>query len=157
MPANLGAVALHLESQHIRVLVARDVEEALECASFSLLDVILLDIQMFDCHGFKTYRRLKTESRTALSATEDIVDGSSVGGVDYAELPEIMACIRTDLTMRDMPRRSDNGPGFDPDLAWPGCSYGRQGMGERARSMGMELRIRSAPGTGTTISITTSR
>ena len=122
--------ALHLESQHIRVLVARDVEEALECAPFSPPDVTLLDIQMFVFHWLKICRQLKAESRTALSATEDIVEGFSAGGVDHAEPPEVMARIRTDLTMRDTHRCNDNSPGFDPELApgllllWP-TGHGR--------------------------------
>ena len=118
MSANLGVVALYIESQHSRVLVARDVEEALECAFSSLPDVTLLDIQMFVFHGFKTCRRLEAKSRAALSAPEDIVQGFSAGGVDYAEPPEVMARIRTDLTMREMHRRSDKGPAPIPN--WHG-------------------------------------
>ena len=49
----------------------------------------------------------------------------------------------------------DNGGGFDPG-AWPanGAHFGLLGMRERAAKLRGELRIESAPGAGTTISLT---
>jgi NarL family two-component system sensor histidine kinase YdfH len=48
----------------------------------------------------------------------------------------------------------DDGAGFEPDRAAgrPG-SYGLRGMRERARAIGGELEVRSAPGKGTTIGL----
>lgn len=47
----------------------------------------------------------------------------------------------------------DNGRGFDMEHILPERSFGLLGMIERARSLGTNLRIRSAPDDGTTISI----
>ncbi|HYS68387.1 MAG TPA: response regulator [Paraburkholderia sp.] len=48
---------------------------------------------------------------------------------------------------------SDDGCGFDPEKAHTGYSYGLLGMQERARLIGGEITIDSAPGMGTAISI----
>lgn len=48
---------------------------------------------------------------------------------------------------------SDDGCGFDPDMARTGYSYGLLGMQERARLIGGAMTIDSAPGMGTAISI----
>jgi signal transduction histidine kinase len=48
---------------------------------------------------------------------------------------------------------SDNGYGFDPVAATNGYSYGLLSMSERARLIGASLRIDSAPGTGTVVSV----
>jgi PAS domain S-box-containing protein len=50
-------------------------------------------------------------------------------------------------------RVSDDGQGFDLELAQSGYSYGLLGMGERARLIGGTLQIDSAPGAGTMVSI----
>jgi PAS domain S-box-containing protein len=48
---------------------------------------------------------------------------------------------------------SDDGCGFDQEVARKGYSYGVLGMSERARLIGASLLIDSAPGTGTSVSI----
>jgi signal transduction histidine kinase len=48
-------------------------------------------------------------------------------------------------------RVSDDGSGFDP--AARGSGLGLIGMAERARLVGGELDVRSAPGSGTTITL----
>lgn len=100
--------------------------------------------------------------RVLLSARRDPAGHSgeafSASRVDYAELPEVLACIHGPTDDRDVRRRSDNGPGFDADLAWRSCSYGRRAcMGEPARPKDMVLWVRNAPGAGKIISITNSR
>ncbi|MDN7183989.1 response regulator [Caballeronia sp. SEWSISQ10-4 2] len=50
-------------------------------------------------------------------------------------------------------RVSDDGQGFDMELAQDGYSYGLLGMSERARLIGGTLQIDSAPGAGTMVSI----
>ena len=46
----------------------------------------------------------------------------------------------------------DDGCGFDPEqVSGQLGSYGLQGLKERARHIGGELRVRSAPGEGTTV------
>jgi len=48
----------------------------------------------------------------------------------------------------------DDGKGFDPDLPYP-AHLGLQSMRERAANVGSHLTIRSAPGQGTTVRVTT--
>jgi len=48
----------------------------------------------------------------------------------------------------------DNGQGFDTDGGIPNGHYGLLGLRERARLAGGALTIESAPGTGTTLSMT---
>lgn len=52
---------------------------------------------------------------------------------------------------------SDNGRGFNLGVSRRGYSYGLVGMSERARLLGATFGIRSAPGAGTTISISIPR
>jgi signal transduction histidine kinase len=50
----------------------------------------------------------------------------------------------------------DNGKGFEPAAASPtvaGDGFGLMGMTERARMMGGDLTVESAPGKGTTVTI----
>ncbi|WP_114811115.1 response regulator [Paraburkholderia kururiensis] len=65
---------------------------------------------------------------------------------------------RVDVTLDSTPegfalRIGDDGCGFDTDAAGKGYSYGLLGMQERARLIGAALRIDSAPGTGTVVSM----
>ena len=48
---------------------------------------------------------------------------------------------------------NDDGCGFEPETARSGYSYGLLSMSERARLIGASLRIDSAPGAGTTVSV----
>jgi signal transduction histidine kinase len=48
---------------------------------------------------------------------------------------------------------NDDGCGFEPETARNGYSYGLLSMSERARLIGASLRIDSAPGAGTTVSV----
>jgi signal transduction histidine kinase len=45
----------------------------------------------------------------------------------------------------------DDGCGFDPDKHYPG--FGLQGMAERAKNMGGQLRVQSSKGSGTSLSV----
>jgi PAS domain S-box-containing protein len=114
-PLNLGLVVDSLSDQGFRVFVAVDGTEALERAKYSQPDLILLDVKMPGIDGFETCRRLKLSEQTrsipvifmtALSDTEDLVEGFSAGGVDYVTKPvriaEMMARIGTHLALRAM-------------------------------------------------------
>ncbi|OYW05104.1 MAG: hypothetical protein B7X11_02220, partial [Acidobacteria bacterium 37-65-4] len=48
----------------------------------------------------------------------------------------------------------DDGPGFAPPTGAAGNSHGLLGMRERAKARGWDLGITSAPGLGTTVSVT---
>ncbi|WP_043284235.1 hybrid sensor histidine kinase/response regulator [Paraburkholderia oxyphila] len=114
-PANLGVVVDGLVDRGFSVLVALDGAEALERARFSQPDLILLDVRMPGIDGFETCRRLKMQEQTrdisvifmtALTDTDDMLEGFSAGGVDYLTKPvqiaEMMARIDTHLTLRTM-------------------------------------------------------
>jgi PAS domain S-box-containing protein len=117
-PANLGVVVDSLEARGIRVLVALDGAEALERASFSQPDLILLDVKMPGIDGFETCRRLKRDERTrdiavifmtSLTGDDDRVEGFSAGGVDYVTKPlrvdEMLARVGVHLELRAMHKR----------------------------------------------------
>jgi len=115
--ANLQLIAGQLEARGYVVLVARSGPEAIERAELARPDLILLDVVMPGMDGFETCRRLKQGSATrdipvifmtALSATDDKVQGFQVGAVDYVTKPlnaeEVVARVRTHLTL-DLLRR----------------------------------------------------
>ncbi len=95
--ANLYALRLILESKGYRCIEATNGEQAIEAASESNPDVILLDIQMPDMDGYDVCRRLKAASRTAhipivfLTARYrdhgEIARGLEVGAYDYVTKP----------------------------------------------------------------------
>jgi signal transduction histidine kinase len=49
---------------------------------------------------------------------------------------------------------SDNGTGFDPEVAKAGKSLGLVGMQERALLLNGDFKIEGVPGTGTTVTLT---
>ena len=115
---NLQVLLEAMDNARFRVLVAPDGESALEQLSYSIPDVILLDVMMSGIDGFETCRRLKAEEftrdipvifMTALSNTDDIVRGFELGGVDYIAKPirieEVLARIETHATIQRLRRR----------------------------------------------------
>jgi CheY-like chemotaxis protein len=60
MPANLGVLVDPLEGMGHRVPVAQDGEEALERASFTSPDLILLDVVMHGIGGFEARGELRS-------------------------------------------------------------------------------------------------
>ncbi|NLP64830.1 hybrid sensor histidine kinase/response regulator [Paraburkholderia sacchari] len=110
--ANLGLVVDFLESNDLRVSIARDGEEALSRADLVRPDLILLDVMMPGLDGFEVCRRLKENPRTSavpvifmtsLSQTEDKTAGFQVGAVDYVTKPlqmaELLARVKTHLNL----------------------------------------------------------
>ncbi|KYF88776.1 hypothetical protein BE17_38275 [Sorangium cellulosum] len=113
-PANLGVLVDHLERIGHQILIAQDGEEALERASLTRPDLILLDVLMPDMDGFETCRRLKAAEgtrdipvffMTCLTDATDKLVGFTAGGVDYItkpfEIGEVIARITTHLSLRD--------------------------------------------------------
>ena len=91
VPANIDVLVQALDSEGYNVLVASDGEMALDVASYSRPDVILLDVMMPGIDGYETCRRLKGEETLAavpvifLTARDDlggIVEGFAAGGLD---------------------------------------------------------------------------
>ncbi|MEG4504772.1 EAL domain-containing protein [Microcoleus sp. F6_B4] len=115
VPANLGILADFLSEASFEVLVAQDGESAIQKVNYVIPDLILLDIMMPGIDGFETYKRLKENPLysqipvifiTALSETDNVVKGLSLGAVDYIIKPfqkeEVLARIKTHLDLRHL-------------------------------------------------------
>ncbi|HSW05476.1 sensor histidine kinase [Aquabacterium sp.] len=110
--ANLQVITGQLEARGYVVLVARSGQEAIERVAFAHPDLILLDVVMPGMDGFETCRRLKQNEAscdipvifmTALTATDDKIEGFRVGAVDYVTKPlnteEVVARVTTHLAL----------------------------------------------------------
>ena len=93
---NLAFLTDALSAAGYRVLVAMDGQEALDRLALTRPDLILLDALMPVLDGFETCRRLKATPAyesipvifmTALGEPEQIVQGLSLGAVDYVTKP----------------------------------------------------------------------
>ena len=115
VPANLGILADFLSEASFEVLVAQDGESAIQKINYVIPDLILFDIMMPGIDGFETYKRLKENPLwsqipvifiTALSETDNVVKGLSLGAVDYIIKPfqkeEVLARIKTHLDLRHL-------------------------------------------------------
>ncbi|MDZ8049880.1 MAG: EAL domain-containing protein [Aulosira sp. ZfuVER01] len=115
IPANLAILASFLSEANFEVLVAQDGENAIQKINYVTPDLILLDIMMPGMDGFETYEKLKENFLfrqipvifiTALSETNYIVKGLSLGAVDYITKPfqkeEVIARIKTHLKLRHL-------------------------------------------------------
>ena len=96
VPMNLEIITAQLERHGYVALVARSGQEAVERAESAHPDLILLDVVMPGIDGFETCRRLKQREATrdipvifmtALTATDDKIEGFRVGAVDYVTKP----------------------------------------------------------------------
>jgi sigma-B regulation protein RsbU (phosphoserine phosphatase) len=114
----LKVLSKTLEGRGYELLTARSGEEALEVASASPPDLVLLDITMPGIDGFETCRRFKASERlreaavifmSSLDETADKVRGLELGAVDYITKPfqaaEVIARVNTHLTIRRLNRQ----------------------------------------------------
>lgn len=114
-PANLEVVTETLASHGYNVATAISGERALRRLQKYTPDLILLDVQMPGIDGFETCHRIKECSEwaiipiiflTALSDTDSIVKGFSLGAVDYLSKPfqeaELLARVNTHLQLHQM-------------------------------------------------------
>jgi DNA-binding response OmpR family regulator len=117
-PLTIQTLIEYLKKLELKTLVARSGEEAFRQIESDKPDLILLDVLLPGIDGFETCRRLKSNSSnreipviflTALSETEDKVQGFEAGGVDYITKPfdfkEVAARINTRLTIQRLQRR----------------------------------------------------
>ncbi|WP_084555141.1 GGDEF domain-containing response regulator [[Phormidium ambiguum] IAM M-71] len=115
VPANLGILTDFLSEANFEVLVAQDGESAIQKLKYAIPDLILLDIMMPGIDGFETYERLKENPLysqipvifiSALSETNNLVKGLSLGAVDYIIKPfqkeEVLARIRNHIELRHL-------------------------------------------------------
>jgi PAS domain S-box-containing protein len=112
-PTNVQLLSALLSRQGYAVRVAEDGLSAIESASTSPPDLILLDVMLPGMSGFEVCRRLKDDLRTreipvlflsALSSISDKLRGFAVGGEDYItkpfQAPEVIARVQTHLARR---------------------------------------------------------
>lgn len=114
-PANLGVLSDTLDQAGLEVWVAQSGKIALERVNYALPHLILLDVMMPEMDGFETCRQLKANPKTkdipvifmtALSDTENKVEGFRLGAVDYITKPfqqdEVLARIKLHLKLSDL-------------------------------------------------------
>lgn len=120
-PANLGVLSDTLDQAGLEVWVAQSGKIALERVNYALPHLILLDIMMPEMDGFETCRQLKANPKTkdipvifmtALSDTENKVEGFRLGAVDYITKPfqqdEVLARIKLHLKLSDLTEKLAN-------------------------------------------------
>lgn len=123
-PTNLKLLVELLESHDLTVAVAQNGVEALQRLkrkNLSKPDLILLDVKMPGMDGYETCRRIKADPElvdipviflSAASETADMVQGFSVGAVDYitkpVNLPEVIARINTHLELSGLRKELDS-------------------------------------------------
>lgn len=117
-PNNLEVLAHILTDVGYQVSVAIDGETAIEQVEYHQPELILLDIMMPGIDGFETCRRLKANPLTreipiifltALSDSNNKVNGLSIGAVDYISKPfqseEVLARINIHLKLYSLTRK----------------------------------------------------
>ena len=117
-PTNLQVLYQTLDGLGYRLLAAKSGKDALSIAERVAPDLIMLDVMMPGMDGFETCARLKGNARTrdsaviflsALTEASDKVRGLELGAVDFVNKPfqaeEVIARVRTHLTIRDLQRR----------------------------------------------------
>ena len=116
-PANLQVLMETLGGTECKRLIAKNGETALSIARKVIPELILLDIMMPGMDGFEVCRQLKSDPTTAdipviflsaLSSTQDKVQGFALGAVDYVTKPfqpeEVIARVTTHLTIHRLNR-----------------------------------------------------
>ena len=116
-PANIEVITTTLNTAGYRISTAISGERALKRLRFYRPDLILLDIRMPGIDGFETCRQIKADPQisaipiifiTALSDTDHITQGFTLGAVDYISKPfresELLARVKTHLQMQQMNR-----------------------------------------------------
>jgi diguanylate cyclase (GGDEF)-like protein len=121
-PVNLALIKRRLEWEHYEVHTAEDGGQAVEAARRLLPDLVILDVMMPVIDGLQACRLLKEDAATrdipviflsALSDTDTIVKGLSLGANDYISKPfsaqELIARVAVAVRLkreRDRLRRS---------------------------------------------------
>lgn len=113
LPINLALLSAILHEGGYRVETAENGAVALAKAETLRPDVILLDVLMPELDGFETCKRLKEQPAlrdipvlflTALSESEGVLKGFSLGAVDYVLKPfnpeELLARVGTHVALR---------------------------------------------------------
>ncbi len=117
VPQNVQVAATALREEGYNVAFATSGPEALERIPVVQPDVILLDVMMPQMDGFQVCQQLKRNASvsaipiiflTALNDSDSVVQGLSIGGVDYVTKPfntaELIARVRTHCTLYTLQR-----------------------------------------------------
>jgi cyclic di-GMP phosphodiesterase len=117
-PANLRLLTEMLAGEGFGVRAVPSGHRALKAAEQQAPDLILMDINMPDMDGYETCAKLKENPDlddipvifiSALTETADKLRAFESGGVDYVtkpfRFPEVLARVRTHLTLRQLRRR----------------------------------------------------
>lgn len=110
---NIKVLGNILKINNYKISIAMSAQEALAYLRQKLPDLILLDVNMPEMNGFEFCEQIKKEERTAnipvifltaKVATEDIITGFEVGGVDYITKPynsiELLARVEAHLELK---------------------------------------------------------
>jgi signal transduction histidine kinase len=110
---NVQFLAARLRGKGFQVSAASNGNDALRAVELKPPDLILLDVQMPDMDGFEVCRRLKSRKETspipvifltARTDVEDIVEGLTLGAVDYVTKPfhatELLTRVRNHLELK---------------------------------------------------------
>lgn len=114
-PQNLELLQAFVESLPVKVLTARDGQEALQQVAAHHPDLVLLDIMMPRMSGFQVCDRIKQDPATrdiqvlvvtALRGIDDIEEAASVGADDFVSKPvskiELVTRIKSLLRVRHL-------------------------------------------------------
>ncbi len=109
---NLKVVSNVLKGEGYQIALAISAADAEEILKEHPINLILLDVMMPGTDGFTFCRKLKSDERfleipviflTAKTEISDLVEGFSVGGLDYVAKPfqkeELLVRVRTHLTL----------------------------------------------------------
>ncbi len=118
-PRYTWAIQSVLEAIGYEVLIAQDGEQALDLASLSKPDLILLDVRLPDHNGYEVCRKIREYSLvpiimlTALAEERDKVRGLDAGADDYITKPfaaqELLARVRALLRRVEFSERITGG------------------------------------------------
>lgn len=110
MPDNIKILLKILTQLNFKVLAARDGQQGIRIAEYTLPDLILLDIMMPEMNGFEVCRYLKSQATTQaipiifMTALDDVqskIKGFECGAADYITKPfqykEVVARVDTHI------------------------------------------------------------
>jgi two-component system sensor histidine kinase/response regulator len=113
VPKNIQLLGSLLKNESIDIEFATSGKDALDWLQSKHFDLVLLDVMMPEMDGFEVCRRIKENPETADVAVifitaktdiENIVQGFTIGAVDYLTKPfnknELIARVRTHLTLQ---------------------------------------------------------
>ncbi|MFP4549481.1 MAG: ATP-binding protein [Spirochaetales bacterium] len=120
-PVNLQLLFESLGSAGYRILVCEDGETAVRQAKDAQPDLILMDVLLPGISGYDSCRAIRAQAETsdipiifltALTQTNDKLEGFDAGGVDYLtkplQLSEVLARVSTHLSLRNLRRELED-------------------------------------------------